>query len=101
MPDRDVKTVRDLIYYQYAKIIARSAFKAADGKEAKRANYGFFADTHPGEKKPYDLLPPLLEKKCLKTVFNCHVCAGTLDRPDLNGDGTISVADIDAVLIPG
>ena len=26
MPDRDVRTIRDLIYYQYAKIIARSAF---------------------------------------------------------------------------
>jgi hypothetical protein len=25
MPDRDVKTIRDLIYYQYAKIIARRA----------------------------------------------------------------------------
>jgi hypothetical protein len=23
MPDRDVKTIQDLIYYQYAKIIAR------------------------------------------------------------------------------
>lgn len=38
MPDRDVKTIRDLIYYQYAKIIARSAFGAADGKEAKKDN---------------------------------------------------------------
>jgi len=28
MPDRDVKTIRDLIYYQYAKTIARSAFGA-------------------------------------------------------------------------
>ncbi len=26
MPDRDVKTIQDLIYYQYAKIIARRAF---------------------------------------------------------------------------
>jgi hypothetical protein len=34
MPDRDVKTIQDLIYYQYAKIIARRAFVAADGKEA-------------------------------------------------------------------
>jgi hypothetical protein len=34
MPDRDVKTVQDLIYYQYAKIIARRAFGAGDGKEA-------------------------------------------------------------------
>jgi hypothetical protein len=36
MPDRDVKTVKDLIFYQYAKIIARRAFSAADGKEAKK-----------------------------------------------------------------
>jgi hypothetical protein len=36
MPDRDVKTIRDLIYYQYAKIIARRAFSAADGKKAKK-----------------------------------------------------------------
>jgi hypothetical protein len=28
MPDRDVKTIRDLIFYQYAKIIARRAFVA-------------------------------------------------------------------------
>jgi hypothetical protein len=25
MPDRDVKTIQDLIYYQYAKIIVRRA----------------------------------------------------------------------------
>jgi hypothetical protein len=36
MPDKDVKTVKDLIFYQYAKIIARRAFGAADGKEAKK-----------------------------------------------------------------
>lgn len=35
MSDRDVKTIRDLIYYQYAKIIARQALSAADGKETK------------------------------------------------------------------
>ena len=29
MPDRDVTTIRDLIYYQYAKIIARSAFSVS------------------------------------------------------------------------
>ena len=29
MPDRDVKTIRDLIYYQYTKIIAKWAFSAA------------------------------------------------------------------------
>ena len=40
MPDRDVTTVGDLIYYQYAKIIAKSAFGAPDGGEAKRMHYG-------------------------------------------------------------
>ena len=45
MPDRDVKTIRDLIFYQYAKIIARRAFDSADGKEAKKSNYGFIKTT--------------------------------------------------------
>ncbi len=31
MPDRDVTTIKDLIYYQYAKIIACSALHAPDG----------------------------------------------------------------------
>lgn len=40
MPDRDVKTIRDLIYYQYAKIIARRAFSMPDGKEANGSKQG-------------------------------------------------------------
>jgi len=39
------KTIQDLIYYQYAKIIAKRAFKAADGKEAKKQSYGFIKKT--------------------------------------------------------
>jgi hypothetical protein len=30
--------------------------------------------------------PPLLEKKYLKTIYNCHLCAGTLDGGDIDGD---------------
>ncbi len=41
MPDRDVKTIRDLIFYLYAKIIARRAFDAADGKAAKEQSLGY------------------------------------------------------------
>ena len=41
MPDKEVKTIRDLIFYQYAKIIARSAFGCGDGIQAKKTNYGF------------------------------------------------------------
>jgi hypothetical protein len=32
MPDRDVAFIRDLIYYQYATIIAKSAFAVSDGE---------------------------------------------------------------------
>ena len=186
MPDRDVETIQDLIYYQYAKIIARRAFGAADGKEAKAQYYGFikktfrelkigvkswseitredwqfveadkkciycgsesdlnkehiipkslairpdcsacdtiqgihnqiwacgqcnsaklrkglyqfFKDKFPAERKFYDLIPPLLEKKYLKTIYNCHICAGTLDSGDINGDGELTVLDIDHII---
>jgi len=41
MPDRDVTSVGDLIYYQYAKIIAKSAFGVPEGREGKDRQYGF------------------------------------------------------------
>lgn len=37
MPDREVKTIRDQIFFQYAKIIAKAAF----GPDAKKTAYGF------------------------------------------------------------
>jgi hypothetical protein len=39
MPDRDVATIRDLVYYQYAKIIAKSAFAASDGAQGLHSFY--------------------------------------------------------------
>ena len=38
MPDRDVRTLRDLIWYQYAKIIARSALGADDSSGSDHDN---------------------------------------------------------------
>jgi len=186
MPDRDVRTIINLIYYQYAKIIARSAFGVSDGKEAKRQHYGFIKQTfrelksgvkswsditredwqfvesekkclycgtkiyihrehivprslqikpecgtcdkiqgihnqvwacrqcnsskgtkglyefykakYPNERKFYDLIPPLLEKKYLKTIYNCHECVQTLTKGDIDGDGEISILDIDFII---
>jgi len=186
MPDRDVKTIQDLIYYQYAKIIARKAFSVSDGKEAKKQHYGFVKNTflelkngtkswseitredwqfvesdkkciycgrednlhkehivprslkikpecaecdriqgihnqiwacqecnssksdkglyeffrikYPDDKKFYDMIPPLAEKKYLKTIYNCHECADTLTQGDLDGDKEISVLDIDFIV---
>jgi archaeosine-15-forming tRNA-guanine transglycosylase len=45
LPDRDVRTIRDLIHYQYAKIIARSALSVPDGTAAKSSCYGFIKQT--------------------------------------------------------
>jgi hypothetical protein len=45
MPDRDVQTVQDLIYYQYAKIITKRAFNVPDGQAAKGQHYGFIKKT--------------------------------------------------------
>lgn len=186
MPDIDVETIEDLIYYQYAKIICRSAYKVSDGKEAKKKHYGFIKKTfrelksgtiswseitredwqfvqserkciycgvindlhkehivprsisikyeckncekiqgihnqiwackycnsakgtmgiyeffkiiHPNEKKFYDIIPKLLEKKYLKTIYNCHECAQTLNKGDISGDGELSVLDIDFII---
>jgi len=186
MPDRDVKTIQDLIYYQYAKIIARRAFCLINGKAAKGMHYGFiktvfgelksgvkswseitredmqlvegekqcvycgsetdlhkehivpkslritqkcqkcetiqgignqiwacgrcnsmkegkglyqfFKEKYEGERKFYDLIPPLAEKKYLKTIYNCHECAGTLDGGDIDGDGELTVLDIDHII---
>ena len=41
MPDKDVNLICDLIYYQYAKIIAKRAFSSSDGEKAKKQHYGF------------------------------------------------------------
>jgi len=180
MPDREVKTIRDLIYYQYAKIIARSAM----GPDAKKSAYGFIkkkfrelrddemqwsgilredkqfveaekrcvycgstenlewehivprslsltgecptcphiqgihnqiwacksCNTRKGQKglyrymkelhpdaKPFsDILPPLLEKKYLKTIWWCHTCNGSLDWD--GGGKSLDVFDLDLPL---
>jgi hypothetical protein len=186
MPNREVQTVRDLIYYQYSKLICRSAFRIPDGVSAKGQHYGFIKKTfrelktgikswsailredlqfmeadktciycnssdsisqehivprsinilpkcsacerihgihnlvwackgcnsskgvkglyefyqnkYIGDKKFYDKIPPLAEKKYLKTMYYCHQCAGTLDSSDLNQEGEINVLDIDFIL---
>lgn len=40
MPDKDVETIQDLIYFQYAKIIVKSAMKTEDNQTAKKNHYG-------------------------------------------------------------
>ena len=60
--------------------------------------YEFYRAKFPCERKFYDLIPPLLEKKYLKTIFNCHQCTETLDGGDLDHDGDLTVLDVDFIL---
>ena len=57
--------------------------------------YEFYRAKLPGERKYFDMIPALVEKKYLKTVIACLDCAECLDAADLDGDGEITVLDID------
>ena len=60
--------------------------------------YSFCRLKQRGDTKFYDSIPPLLEKKYLKTIYNCHDCSSTLDKGDIDGEDVITVLDIDAVV---
>ncbi len=75
MPDRDVTTITDLIYYQYATISAKSAFAACDGESSLKLR---------GDKRSHDSIPPLR--------------SGTLDKGEFDGDDVATVLDVDAVI---
>jgi len=62
MPDRDVKTIRDLVYYPYATIIARNAFAASDGESRLKLR---------GDRKLLDFHP------AASPLCRCHTCSGT------------------------
>lgn len=60
--------------------------------------YQFYQRRPAGKKKFDDSIPPLLEKKYLKVVYDCLNCAKCLDCGDLDGDGDLTVLDIDFAL---
>ena len=74
------------------------ACKRCNSLKGKKGLYEFFKAKYPNERKFYDLIPPLLEKKYLKTIYNCHRCAQTLTKGDIDGDGEITVLDIEFIL---
>jgi hypothetical protein len=59
VPDRDVRTIRDLIHYPHATIIAQSAFAASDGESSLELR---------ADKKFYDSTPPLLASAAATTA---------------------------------
>jgi hypothetical protein len=34
----------------------------------------------------------------IKTIINCHWCAGTLESGDIDGDGELTVSDIEHII---
>lgn len=65
------------------------ACSSCNSKKGTKGLYHFLAEQHPLDDKFYDKIPPLLEKKYLKTIYNCHTCAGTLTK------SVTSVLDLD------
>ncbi len=82
MPDRDVRTIQDQIYYQYAKIIARSAFAADDGREAKAKSYSFikqtFRDLRSGAKSWSEITRE--DWQFVQSQEKCIYCGAERDR---------------------
>jgi len=72
MPDRDVGTIKDLIYYQNAKIIAKSAFAASGGESGLK---------HRGDKKLYHSHP------AASPIYRPRNCSGTADGDDVKRAG--------------
>ena len=72
MPDREVRTLRDLIYYQYAKIVAKSAL----GSDAKKQSYGFikatFRQLRDDEKKWSEILRE--DRQLVEAERRCVYC---------------------------
>ncbi|MGO9411770.1 MAG: HNH endonuclease [Spirochaetia bacterium] len=75
MPPKQVETIRDEILYQYAKIIAKSAF----GQSAKRLDFGFilktFLELRDGTKKWSEITRE--DKQFLQTEKDCLYCGAT------------------------
>ena len=62
-------------------------------QEGRERTLPFLHELHPEADSLSDILPPLLEKKYLKTIYYCHQCKGTLDRD--GGGAELSVLDLD------
>lgn len=75
MPDRDVKTIRDQIFFQYAKIIGRRAF----GPNAKKVAYGFiktkFRELRDDEQQWSDIIRN--DKQLVEGEKKCVYCGAT------------------------
>ncbi|OQW96425.1 MAG: hypothetical protein BWK77_04760 [Verrucomicrobia bacterium A1] len=57
--------------------------------------YAFYRDLFPEESKFYYRIPRSVEKKYLRIIYDCLRCADALGAKDVDGDGDVTVLDID------
>lgn len=63
-----------------------------------RGLYELYRMRFPFDRRFADRIPPALELRYLDALAACHDCARTLDERDIDGDGRLTVFDIDFVL---
>lgn len=68
------------------------AMKAGEGL------YKTFSDLFPERVDFQEMIPDGVERSYLRTVYRCHECAGTLNGGDLDGDGELTLLDVDQVV---
>lgn len=72
------------------------ACRRCNSEKGTEGLYSFYKKRFPMEKKFFDHIPPLVEKKYLKTVYQCLArCTQCLNSGDIDRDGELSVLDID------
>jgi hypothetical protein len=73
--------------------------RSSHSQKGTEGLYSFYKKRLQGEKKFYDFMPPLVEKKYLKTIYQCFSrCADCLNNEDMDKDGEMTVLDIDYAL---
>jgi hypothetical protein len=126
MPPKAVKTIKDLIYWEYAKLISGSAglgrkqypFVMKKFMELKK---GIIREVHNiitsckkcnsskgdkdliewyGLERRYEI-PRIVMGKYLKMIYICHECRGTLNKGDINKNGILNVLDLGAIFKEG
>jgi hypothetical protein len=72
--------------------------RACDARKGNLGFYQFYKRLAPGSEMFCDRIPAVLEMKYLRTVYECLQCARCLDLGDIDGDGVVTVLDIDYAL---
>jgi hypothetical protein len=75
-----------------------AACEACHVHKKGRGLYELFRLRFPFDRRFADRIPSGLERRYLSAISQCHDCARTLDQSDIDGDGRLTVFDIDFVL---